>query len=236
MEIKVDNPDRFRIGVISDTHFGSKYCAEEELGRFFKTCMAKRVDVVIHAGDVLAGYSDKWKFDLECPSFEAQLSLAALHLGQFSNEFPVLGVTGNHDETYCRLVGADVGMELRRVGCGHFVPGCLDLRIGGWYKVRVKHPHGGRCKGLSSPIQSEVSSMLRGEMPHLLLMGHRHTYAKVRPQGVDGFECMSFEYPWSEYSRRHRNGVFVGGLVLTVRRMKSGLPMVDEFRRIYVEG
>jgi biotin operon repressor len=56
--------ERQMIGVIGDTHFGSKYCMREQIRDFFDYAYSLGVREFFGPGDMLQGHDKKWVFDL----------------------------------------------------------------------------------------------------------------------------------------------------------------------------
>jgi DNA polymerase II small subunit/DNA polymerase delta subunit B len=92
------HPRHIKLGIISDTHIGSKYFNPFVFDDAVKAFTREKVDAIYHAGDVIEGMSnrDGHIYELECVGTSAQVERASELLRQFRQ--PLFFTTGNHDE------------------------------------------------------------------------------------------------------------------------------------------
>lgn len=73
--------DSFRFGVVSDTHLASAYQQLTHLNTFYTICARRRIKVVFHCGDLVAGgrvYRGQ-EFDLFMHGYLAQRNYVVTH-------------------------------------------------------------------------------------------------------------------------------------------------------------
>lgn len=172
--------DTLRLAVISDTHIGSLYHRADALAAFYREAERQKVDAVVCAGDVLAG----WKvyrgqeFELRDRGLDEQLQRLAMEWPQVG--LRTLFITGNHEASIKNAVGVSVGnaisgmrKDLEFLGEDQAT---VELKTQGGATVRVMliHPGGGTAYALSYKVQKLVESLAGGKKPHLLCVGHYH--------------------------------------------------------------
>lgn len=98
------------IGVISDTHYGAKGCAEDLVNEFY--CMAHDIYGVrsfFHAGDFFDGsgvYTGQ-PFEQNFLGFDTQVNEVAWKY-PFYTDSKTYAILGNHDEAYLKSAGANI--------------------------------------------------------------------------------------------------------------------------------
>ncbi len=61
------------VGVISDTHLGSKYCLRAQLKEFINYAYSKGVRKILHAGDITDGIYKHGVYEVSHTGLEAQV-------------------------------------------------------------------------------------------------------------------------------------------------------------------
>lgn len=91
-------PRRCKIGIISDTHIGSKFFDYETFEKSIKTFDREKVEAIYHAGDVIEGMSnrDGHIYELETIGTSAQINQCVDLLNQYKQ--PLFFIIGNHME------------------------------------------------------------------------------------------------------------------------------------------
>lgn len=104
--------ERQQIAVISDTHLGSKYCMRPQLKDFIHYAYSQGVRTILHAGDVLDGNYHHSVFELTHSGLEDQTMDLIETLPQLEG-LTYHGITGNHDETFWKKTGVNVGRVIQ---------------------------------------------------------------------------------------------------------------------------
>lgn len=170
---------KLTIGIFGDTHIGSKFYDPELMKRAAETFNSRKVDFVIHVGDITEGHYESKRqgsvFELTEIGGDAQVDRAVKELSQIKR--PIYGITGNHEHnTFYKLCGFDVGKQIaERLDNFKYLGnmrGIINLPHG--KKIEVLHPGGGSSYALSYKPQKIVESLEGGSKPDLLLIGHFH--------------------------------------------------------------
>lgn len=218
-----DAENEIRFGIMADTHMGSLYHVPTAVKAFADRCWAEGITTILHAGDVLAGWKvyEGQEFELrpEAKSWPEQKAL-------FVNEMPRIDgmtfvfITGNHDNSFKKLVGLAVGDELgaaredwKFIGqdVGDVV---LTASNGMKFIVRLFHPGGGTAYAISYHPQKIVESMSGGTKPDLVAIGHYHK-ALYMPQyrNVATIMAGTFERQ-TPFMVRHSIDAHIGGWIV----------------------
>lgn len=219
-----------KIGVISDLHYGSKYCLREQI----KDCVNHFYDVegvreILVPGDVTEGMYRHAKFERSAEGLHDQVAEMYEHLPQRKG-LTYHCITGNHDVTHISNSGVDFGMYVedffRRRGrndINFYGDRGAYLQIRG-AKIHMWHPGGGGSYALSYKLQNKVAGYLPGQKPQILLTGHWHKYCHVYVRGVHAFLCGTFHGGGGQFGKSlgDRVPIMIGGMVLSWTVTETG--------------
>lgn len=209
----------FVCAVISDPHFGSKYCLRAQLNDFVHWAYKQGVRVILMPGDMLDGDYRHGKFEMSHMGLEDQAR-------DMSETLPSLdglsyhAISGNHDFTFTESSGVSVGRVIQQVFTDggrndfrfHGERGAF-LRLGKAV-VHLWHPRSGGAYASSYPLQKRVEGYAGGEKPHVLLAGHWHRYCHIYERSVHALACPTFQGGGSAFSRSLGGSPAIGGLLL----------------------
>jgi hypothetical protein len=207
--------ERFRIGVVSDLHLGSKYCLRSQLVDCVNRIYRAGARDILVPGDLLDGCYSHGTFELRYSGIEDQTA-------DLCRTLPALDglryhcITGNHDETFTKPTGMSVGryIESFRPDVRFYGDRAATLRIGGT-TVRMLHPSGSCSYAISYRLQKFVEGFDSAEKPGILLVGHYHRSAYLFVRGVHAFTCPTFQGPGSAFGKSLGLGAqSMGGLLL----------------------
>ena len=225
-----------RIGVIGDTHIGSKYFDQKALEIFVGVCEKENVDFYIQTGDITDGmYNNRpgHIYELTHLGYDAQLKAV-------TKSFPNTGkktffITGNHDETHIKNAGADIGfaIEKARPDMIYLGPREADLLLGHEKRTRLKlfHPGGGSAYAVSYKPQKIIESFEGGKKPEILVIGHFHKIESLFYRGVNCIQAGTFQSQ-SEFMRVHALAAHKAGTILDVDMINDGT--VTSFKTMVV--
>ena len=232
--------ERQKVGVISDTHLGSKYCLRDQLKEFVHYAYDQGVREILHPGDVVDGMYRHGVFEVSHVGLDEQ----ARDLFETLPQLPGLNyrcITGNHDFTFTENSGVDVG---------HFLSnyfrkrGRDDLHFygnrGAFLKIKgaiihLWHPRSGVSYARSYAIQKHIEKYSSGEKPNILLCGHWHVYCHVYERGVHGIACPTFQGGGSAFSKSLGGAPAIGGMVLSWDLTEHGTlrSFIHEYRAYF---
>lgn len=164
------NEKHVRIGVISDTHIGSKYfnyqAYEDSLRRL------KDVDAIYHCGDVVEGMSNREGhiYELEKIGLSNQLDYATELLGQYKPH--IYFTSANHDEwgknkaNQGILVGPEIERRIPKKATflGEYT---ANIELANNVVLRLTH-EGANAYALSYSLQKRVNALEGGTKPQII--------------------------------------------------------------------
>lgn len=215
-EIALDfGKEHIRLGLVSDTHGGSKFEQLTALSRFYAEAIDAGVDAFVHAGDWTQG-SVKMHRDqyLGLHAFSAEAQVAYVAAVYPHAPVPTYGIGGNHDDSFLADGGANVVRQIaaRRDDIVYAGQDAAYLSVGG-LRMYVQHPDGGGAYAKSYKPQrlSEALPIDKGVALHLI--GHYHNWGLFRQQRtqVVMLPCFQGQYSWLARKGLHPD---VGGVIL----------------------
>jgi predicted phosphodiesterase len=189
--------DRVRLGIISDTHFGSKYQQPTYLREFMRYAVkAGRVDAFIHGGDVTDGPIEMHKGSIHekfLHTYDSQRDYAVETLPEVNR--PIHLISGNHDDSYLKNAGGEIVDDVcsRRDDLTYLGSSHGYMRFGD-VLLQVDHPHDGGSYALSYKLQKRIESMSPERKPHILLCGNYHKAVYLSAyRNVEGFLLPAYQ-------------------------------------------
>lgn len=211
---------RHVVGVISDTHLGSKYCLRAQLREFIHHAYERGARQILHPGDVLDGCYKHGTFELSHSGIEDQTRDLFETLPQLDG-LTYHAITGNHDDTFADHVGMDPGgyvqnwFEARgRRDLKFYGRRGAYLRVGGAV-VELWHPKKSPGYSLSYGLQNHIRDYGVGHKPDVLLVGHWHTWVYLEQRGVHALACGTFQANGSAFSKSLGGAPSIGGTLLS---------------------
>jgi predicted phosphodiesterase len=212
-----------KIGLLSDTHIGSKYFKPSVLDDVFKRFKAEKVNAVYHCGDMTEGYNRRKGHSFECNlhGFDEQLKGVV-------EMFPDIGVrtffiTGDHDSWHYENAGGEIGTAIARQRKDMGYLGAFSKTIDFTPKANITlmHPATGTAYAISYKPQKIVESLSGGEKPSILAIGHFHKIEYLFYRNIHTFQtgCIESQTPWM---KRMTISAHVGAWILDVYTKKTG--------------
>jgi predicted phosphodiesterase len=225
--IQIEAPkgsNTIRFGVIGDTHFGSLYEAKDELQAFYELLKDEGIKTVLCAGDVIDGHRvyPGHEYEIHRLGWKAQSEW-------FRDTAPLIKgidtyfITGNHDESFKRAAGINVGELLQDIRSDwHFLGEGKGGRIvlsadnGVSADIMMMHPRGNPPYALSYRLQKIIESLEGGNKPQLLITGHYHK-SEILPtyRNVCGLQSGCFQWQ-TPFLAELGSPAHVGGWIIEV--------------------
>lgn len=190
-----------KFAVIGDTHWGSLYERIDAFLAFMRMCEREGIREVYHCGDVLDGHGI-----YKGQEFEQHANGAAKQLEVFSEKVPrfkgvqVYFITGNHDLSFKKLVGMDIGRALEDLNPDWHYLGensalvKMKTQGGRVFNLSLVHPGGGNSYALSYQAQKHVEALSGGQKPDCVFLGHYHKSMWMPAyRNVESFLCGTFQ-------------------------------------------
>lgn len=233
---------KLKIGVVSDLHFGSKYCLRRELIDTIEAMHRAGIVDIFVPGDLLDGCYSHSAFELSHVGFNDQAEDALETLPEKKGA-KYHFIDGNHDATFLHRSGVHTGKSLvalanerGRKDLIYYGERSAYVDLAGCI-IHMKHPGGSNAYALSYKPQKIIESYGPGAKPHILLIGHYHQAVHVFERGVHAFMCGTFQGGQSEFGQSLVGGPKIGGWIIDVDMAADGYPRhVSAGFRSYYEG
>jgi predicted phosphodiesterase len=227
--------DRIRIGVISDTHFGSKFQQPSLLVEHLRYMKRRKVDAIMVGGDVTDGSTRMhpgFEYELWAHGSDAQLQAAAEVLVPEAQRMkvPWYFIGGNHDFSHWKSAGVDVvsGLCDQSDWFRYIQPGGPNARGStghvkvGRLLVQICHPHMGSAYALSYRPQKWIEQLSSENKPHLVLMGNFHKCLQLDYRNVFALLLPSFQAQ-SAWMASKGISSYIGSVILEVGTEPKGM-------------
>lgn len=216
----------YRMGIISDNHFGSRHCRLEVNDDLYDWFAAEKVDRVYNAGNWIEGEMRWNRYELTHVGMQQQVDF-------FCERYPrrpgikTYYVAGDdHEGWYQQDTGINIGAftetnarekfgrdDLRYLG---YVEAFISLRhkiSGVETKMLVQHPGGGSSYATSYAPQKSVEALQSGEKPAVYVFGHWHKIFALLIRGVIciGAGCTK---DLDTFGRKKKLAYNIGGTIL----------------------
>lgn len=223
LDVKLAPGATLKVGIISDTHFGSRFQQATALADFYRYCDERGVDAFLHGGDILEGIHQAHRdaaYEQYAHGVDAQVSAVAEQYPKSKNA-PTNFIDGNHDSWAFENVGVTTGtmIEQRRPDLKYLGFHSAFVTIG---PVRFLIQHGARGGGgtyaKSYKPQKLVEGLAEAERTQLdiALFGHYHQDLYLgRYMGVFSFMLPCFKAQ-DRFLRSLGRNPTIGGLLLEV--------------------
>jgi predicted phosphodiesterase len=215
------------VGVVSDTHLGSKHCMRARLASFIRCAYRRGARHILHAGDVLDGCYKHGRFELSHTGLEAQ-ALDLLATLPRLDGLSYHAIDGNHDDTFSDSIGLEAGAYVEqlfrargRTDFHHHGRRSAFVRLGGAV-VHLWHPQGSCGASVEPRVRQKIESYAPGERPDVLLVGHWHRYVHTTARGVEGIACPTFQAGQSAFGKSLVTDPALGGLLLSWSHDRAG--------------
>lgn len=213
-------------GLISDTHFNSKYCQLTYLNKFYDICQELGIDTVYHAGDIDEGENMR-------PGhvYENYTQGADDHVKEIIKNYPyregitTAFITGNHDASFRKHCGLDIGYSIadKRSDMKYLGRDVATVNLTPKVSLMLKHPWSGTSYALSYKTQKIIEAMETGleKKPTILAVGHFHKFEYLFYHGIHCFQTGCFQSA-TPFTIGKGISVSMGGWIVTIDLDENG--------------
>lgn len=212
-----------KVGVVSDTHIGSKAQQVTALHDAYAWFRQEKVDVVLHVGDLFDG-SPNMHPGMAKEQFLHTPTAALEYAIETYPKPPKRGVktymiAGNHDESWEKNGGGNLVKDFaeRRSDVEYIGQDEGDVHVGerGWH-IKLFHPAGGGSTHLTQAKRAVERVPDEDDLPDVLLVGHLHRFSILpNHRGVVAIELPALQGQTSFFVKRSLVPS-VGALVLSL--------------------
>ena len=191
---------RIRIGLMSDTHIGSKYQDLSVLEDIFKRFKKEKVEAIYIAGDITEGYNMRPGHSFECSLHGADEQIKGVVDNIPSNKKQIYFITGDHDHSHFKRQGIDVGIHIdeRRKDMHYLGMFNATIKLAKNTSLMLVHPAKGTAYAISYHPQKMVESFSGGEKPNILAIGHYHKIENLFYRNIHVYQtgCIQSQTGW----------------------------------------
>lgn len=181
-------PWHLKFALVSDTHFGAKQCARDELWEFYDKAKDKWVEAFVHCGDILDGH---WVYKGQ--QFEQEKVWLSWQLSDLKNNYPDVWlptyfIAWNHDEAFLKGNWVNIVKAIEQVR--------QDL-IGLWYydarlklngiDINLHHWWWSLSYAKDYKMKKYLDSLPVENQPDIFALGHYHTALYDLHRGIHWF-------------------------------------------------
>lgn len=186
-----------KFGVISCTHFGSKYAQITALHKYYQKCKDHGVDTVFHCGDLVDGervYRGQ-RFEQHLQGFKDQRDFTVANYPKIEGIKTYI-IAGNHDDSLLTYANIDVVAEivLQREDMDYLGRYGAYVLLNGVIIAKLHHGGpGGQAYARSYKMQKFVESFTSENKPQLYFLGHYHTNFQDFLRNIHCFQVACFQ-------------------------------------------
>jgi len=215
-------PWHLKFWLVSDTHFGSKMAAKDELWEFYEIAKDKWVECFVHAGDIV-----DWEWVYNWQQFEQsevwfEDQLEDLRKNYPNVWLPTYFIGWNHDEAYLKKNWVSICKAIETVRQDLINLGFYDakLKLNG---ILINLHHGGGS--LSYAKDYKMKKYLDGlpveNQPDIFALWHYHTALYDFHRGIHGFMPWAF-LKENLLAKRFNLGNVIGGWIIDIDKNEKG--------------
>lgn len=215
-----------RIGIVSDTHIGSKFQQISSLRDFYQYADSRGVQAYLHAGDMLEGIHQAHRdaaYEQYAHGVDAQVSAVVKQYPK-SNARTYF-VDGNHDDWAFQNVGVTSGamIEAKRPDFTYLGYHSAFVELGNMRFLIQHGSKGGSAYAKSWKSQKLIEGLADNERTNtdVAIFGHYHQDAYIgRYMGVFGFMVGCFKAQ-DRFLRMLGKSPTIGGLILEIETTRD---------------
>ena len=229
----IGEPWHLKFWLVSDTHFGAKQCAKDELGEFYDIAKDKWVECFVHAGDIVDGeWVYNWQqFEQSEVWFEDQLE--DIRKNYPNVWLPTYFIGWNHDEAYLKKNWVNICKAIETVRQDLINLGFYDARLKlNWIDINLHHGWGSLSYAKDYKMKKYLESLPVENQPDIFALWHYHTALYDLHRWIHGFMPWAF-LKENLLAKRFNLGNVIGGWIIDIRKDENGKTYLNmEFIRL----
>jgi predicted phosphodiesterase len=220
-----------RFGVVSDTHLNSKYERLDVLNALYDSFEEEGIKTVLHAGNIIEGYSELNQFDVINTGVEEQVKYCIANYPKRKDIITHFITADDHEGWWVKRDHINIGKVIENAA---IEDGRNDLHHLGYIEadveinygerptvIKIMHPGGGSAYAKSYKPQKIIESFAGGEKPDFLIIGHYHKMISdiIRNVPYVGAGCTADQSP---FLRKSPIQVNIGGFIVDLMIDEAG--------------
>jgi hypothetical protein len=218
-----------RFALTGDRHIGSLYERSDAVAGFYDLARREKIPTVLDAGDVLdgAGIYKGQEYEQYAIGMDRQFAALAERTPRVDG-ITTHFITGNHDYSFYKAVGADPGPRIAEITGWKYAgrdQAWIELHnaAGKSVSVMLIHPDGGTAYAYSYRPQKIVESLAGGKKPDIMGIGHFHKSEWIpEHRNVSVFQVGAFQSQ-TPFMARKGSPAHVGGWIVEVTPGRENL-------------
>ena len=189
----LSEPWHLKFALLSDTHFGAKQCAKDELWEFYDRAKDKWVEAFVHCGDIVDGCNVyNWQ------QFEQSEVWFSNQLQDITQNYPNVWIPTyfigwNHDEAYLKGNWVNICKAIETVRQDLINLWFYDARLRlNWIDINLHHWGGSLSYAKDYKMKKYLDSLPVEWQPDIFALWHYHTALYDLHRGIHGFMPASF--------------------------------------------
>lgn len=184
----LSEPWHLKFALLSDTHFGAKQCAKDELWEFYDRAKDKWVEAFVHCGDIVdwCGVYNWQQFEQSEVWFSNQLKDITQN---YPNVWiPTYFIGWNHDEAYLKGNGVNICKAIETVRQDLINLWFYDARLRlNWIDINLHHWGGSLSYAKDYKMKKYLDSLPVEWQPDIFALWHYHTALYDLHRWIHGF-------------------------------------------------
>lgn len=180
---------------LSDIHYASKWDNPHLVDYAYELAEKENVDFVVNSGDIFEGDFHNARpnhiYEVKAHGME-QLDYV---VGKYpKSHIPTYYITGNHEATFIKTCGADMGkmLEQRRSDLTYLGHDLGDIKLDKTF-IRLRHGSGGNAYAKGYKLQKYCETLPTNDIPNIILQGHFHYSAYFKNRDIHCFNVPSLQ-------------------------------------------
>ena len=180
---------------LSDIHYASKWDNPHLVDYAYELAEKENVDFVVNSGDIFEG-----DFHNARPNHIYEVKAHGMEQLDYvvdkypKSHIPTYYITGNHEATFIKTCGADMGkmLEQRRSDLTYLGHDLGDIKLEKTF-IRLRHGSGGNAYSKGYKLQKYCETLPTNDIPNIILQGHFHYSAYFKNRDIHCFNVPSLQ-------------------------------------------
>lgn len=180
---------------LSDIHYASKWDNPHLVDYAYELAEKENVDFVVNSGDIFEG-----DFHNARPNHIYEVKAHGMEQLDYvvdkypKSHIPTYYITGNHEATFIKTCGADMGkmLEQRRSDLTYLGHDLGDIKLDKTF-IRLRHGSGGNAYAKGYKLQKYCETLPTNDIPNIILQGHFHYSAYFKNRDIHCFNVPSLQ-------------------------------------------
>ena len=218
----LSEPWHLKFALLSDSHFGAKQCAKDELWEFYDRAKEKWAECFVHCWDIVDGTGVyKWQqFEQDKVWFTEQLK--DLKENYPNVWIPTYFIGWNHDEAYLKKNGVNICKAIETVRQDLINLGFYDARLKlNWIDINLHHGWWSLSYAKDYKMKKYLDSLPVENQPDIFALWHYHTALYDLHRWIHGFMPWAF-LKENLLAKRFNLGNTIWGWVIEIDKNEKG--------------